>query len=91
MQELDQALTAGIGVGFPKPANDVKHGCGRANPCVEVAKDNYLPLLLEPEVHPPYETADNRTDSMIIGIGAAHAGAPAVCYMGGVKAINQPE
>ena len=49
MQGLDQALTANIGVGFLKPANDVKIGCGRANPCVEVAKDNYQPLLLEPE------------------------------------------
>ena len=27
---------------------------------------------------------NNRTDSMIIGIGAAHAGAPAVYYMGAV-------
>ena len=36
-------------------------------------------------VHRPYATADNRTDSMIIGIGAAHAGAPVVYYMGGVR------
>ena len=27
---------------------------------------------------------NNRTDSMIIGIGAAHAGAPAMYYMGAV-------
>ena len=27
---------------------------------------------------------NNRTNSMIIGIGAAHAGAPAVYYMGAV-------
>ena len=44
------------------------------------------------EVHRPYATADNRTDSMIVGIGAAHsgigaahAGSPVVYYMGGVR------
>ena len=36
-------------------------------------------------VHRPYASADNRTDSMIIGIGAAHTGAPVVYYMGGLR------
>ena len=34
-------------------------------------------------VHRPYAAADKRTDSIILGIGAAHVGAPAVYHMGG--------
>jgi hypothetical protein len=39
-------------------------------------------LMNVPHVHPPYATADDPTNSMIIENGAAHVGAPAVCYMG---------
>ena len=41
-------------------------------------------LMNVPQVHRPYATADDPTDSMIIEVGAAHAGAPAVYHMGGV-------
>ena len=46
--------------------------------------------LLGAAVHRPYATADERTDSMIIGIEAAHAGAPAAYHMCGAgQSISQ--